>query len=158
MICRYSPPSYLQPLSETFWFLWNDEISFCALKHTIYIFLQIQLCNPTNKRTENKNLSAYCCWNNTESVWEYLQVAGSGRVAGHSFGRKVEVWVRAIEEGLAALTVGKVGLKYQTRTRASLRVQWTATHRQAILHIKTTEKRKRREKKLISILLFLPTS
>lgn len=70
---------------------------------------------------------------------QYSQVAGSGRVPGHGFGRKVEVGVGTVEEGLAALTVGEVGLKNQTRTRAGLRVQRTAADRQAILHIKTEE-------------------
>ena len=74
---------------------------------------------------------------------KYSQVAGGGWVAGHIFGRKVEVGVGAVEEGLATLTVGEVGLKHQTRTRARLRVQRTATHREAILHVKTTERERK---------------
>lgn len=74
-----------------------------------------------------------------DDALQYSQVAGSGWVPGHVFGRKVEVRVRTVEEGLATLTVGEVGLKNQTRTRAGLRVQRTAADRQAILHIKTEE-------------------
>lgn len=74
-----------------------------------------------------------------DDMLQYSQVAGSGWVPGHGFGRKIEVRVRTVEEGLATLTVGEVGLKNQTRTRAGLRVQRTAADRQAILHIKTEE-------------------
>lgn len=83
------------------------------------------------------------------SVLEFLemnlQVTGSSRVPGRTFGWKVKVRVWAVEEGFPPLAVGKVGLQDQTRAWTGLRVQGAATHWQSIFHIKTTKKKRDRE-------------
>lgn len=69
-----------------------------------------------------------------------VQITGSGGVPGWTFGRKVEVRIGAVQEGFPPLAVRKVGLYDQSRARAGLGVQGTASHRQSVLHIETEER------------------
>lgn len=69
-----------------------------------------------------------------------LQVTGCGGVSGRTLGWKVKVRVGAVEEGLPPLAVREVGLRDPSGAGAGLGVQGAASHRQAILHVKTEQR------------------
>lgn len=60
-----------------------------------------------------------------------LPLTVDGGVAGHGFGGRVEVRVRAVQEGLPALALGERRVDHQPGTR--LRIHGTASWRGAIL-------------------------
>lgn len=55
----------------------------------------------------------------------YLHVTGNGGVPGHGLWREVIITVGAVQEGLPTLTVDKVCLENQARSRAGHGIQGT---------------------------------
>lgn len=76
--------------------------------------------------------------------FQYSHVTGDGGVSGHRLRRQVIVAVGAVEEGFPPLAVHKVSLKDQARTRTRHGIQGTPSWRRAIVHVKATEKERKR--------------
>lgn len=76
-------------------------------------------------------------WWMEDDGWVLSPLTVDGGVAWHGFGRRVVVGVRAVQEGLPALTLGERGVKHQPRTR--LRIHGTAAWRGTILRIEAEE-------------------